>query len=155
MRPFRMLALLAFVFAAAVPAFAQSSTTLPSCSAGDPVVWVNTASKVYHMKGDRYYGNTKAGNYQCKSDADKAGNRQAMVSPVGSKSPSATRPAGAGPSPAATHHSFFGFGSHATAKPASPAPAGKLASPAPSPHASHKPRHHKPKASPAPSAPPT
>jgi hypothetical protein len=83
---------------------------MPSCSSGDPVVWVNTSSKVYHLKGDRYFGNTKSGNYECKSAADKAGYRQAQVSPVGKKSPSA----------------------------------------APSPHASHTPRHHKPKASPSP-----
>jgi hypothetical protein len=65
-----------FAFALAGAAFAQSASstsTMPSCAAGDPVVWVNTSSKVYHMQGSKYYGKTKAGKYACKSDADSSG----------------------------------------------------------------------------------
>jgi hypothetical protein len=54
-------------------ASAKSSSAVPTCSAADPVVWVNTKSKVYHMQGDSYYGKTKSGMYACKSKADAMG----------------------------------------------------------------------------------
>lgn len=41
----------------------------------DTVVWLNTNSGVYHEKGMRWYGNTKAGAYVCKGAADSAGDR--------------------------------------------------------------------------------
>ena len=41
----------------------------------DTVVWLNTNSGIYHEKGMRWYGNTKAGAYVCKAEADKAGDR--------------------------------------------------------------------------------
>jgi len=75
MQRFFAIALLAAVaaLAPAVPAQAKTTTTMPSCAAGDPVVWVNTKTKVYHMEGDSYYGNTKSGKYACKSAADSSG----------------------------------------------------------------------------------
>jgi hypothetical protein len=36
---------------------------------GDRLVWVNTPSGVYYFKGQRYFGCTKTGKFQCESDA--------------------------------------------------------------------------------------
>jgi hypothetical protein len=41
----------------------------------DVVVWLNTNSGIYHEKGMRWYGNTKAGAYVCRKEADAAGDR--------------------------------------------------------------------------------
>lgn len=41
------------------------------------MVWVNTATKVYHREGDPYYGKTKHGKYMTESEAIQAGNRAA------------------------------------------------------------------------------
>lgn len=39
------------------------------------MVWVNTATKVYHYEGDRWYGTTKEGKFMTEQDAIKAGYR--------------------------------------------------------------------------------
>jgi len=41
----------------------------------DQVVWLNTNSGIYHEKSMRGYGNTKAGAYVCRREADAAGDR--------------------------------------------------------------------------------
>ncbi len=59
----------------------------------DTVVWLNTAAKVYHLPGTRYYGKTKKGAYSCKQDADHRGFRVVrgeLVKPA--PSPTATKP---------------------------------------------------------------
>ena len=33
----------------------------------DTIVWLNTASANYHLKGDPWYGRTQRGTYACKS----------------------------------------------------------------------------------------
>ena len=41
----------------------------------DTIVWVNSKTGVYHLKGERWYGATKEGVYMCKKDADAEGDR--------------------------------------------------------------------------------
>ena len=71
----RFLATLAAVCCLAFPLGAQAGKApatmgaMPACKAGDPVVWVNTSTKVFHVQGDTYFGKTKAGKYACTSDA--------------------------------------------------------------------------------------
>jgi hypothetical protein len=52
-------------------------------------VWVNTASRVYHCPGTRWYGNTKRGEYLGECAAIKAGNRPAYGKACGTDCQSA------------------------------------------------------------------
>ena len=54
------------------PTTSQRAASPPS---GGGQVWVNTASKVYHCPGTRWYGKTKQGNYMTEAEARAQGGR--------------------------------------------------------------------------------
>jgi hypothetical protein len=62
---------------AQTPSPHSQQTTAPPAAPASGMVWVNTATKVYHREGDRYYGKTKHGKYMTESEAIQAGYRAA------------------------------------------------------------------------------
>jgi DNA uptake protein ComE-like DNA-binding protein len=61
----------------AAPAASAKTSPPVQGSPGNGIVWVNTATGVYHKEGSRYYGKTKNGKYMSVTDAEKAGYRAA------------------------------------------------------------------------------
>ena len=58
----------------------KSGSSLTSATAQTPpspgMVWATPKSKIYHVEGSRYYGNTKTGQWMTEADAIKAGYRK-------------------------------------------------------------------------------
>ncbi len=83
----RFLMILAAAAALTSPALAQSSDSMkgmsgssmamPSCKAGNPVVWLNTDSNVYFKRGSSHYGKTKEGKFVCRNTAVSMGAHKA------------------------------------------------------------------------------
>src|SRR5947209_6704898 len=64
----------------ASPATPAPSPTLPKSTSPAPLsgpsqVWVDTASRVYHCPGTKWYGKSKQGQYMTEGAAKSAGNR--------------------------------------------------------------------------------
>jgi hypothetical protein len=96
-----LIALLGSVLALSAPAVAQDAGTLGPTSnpatptdpvvhyhkaypktsygiscPGDRVVWVNTRSGVYYLEGERWFGRTRQGLYECEKAALAEGDRE-------------------------------------------------------------------------------
>lgn len=63
-------------------AAAASSSTMPTCKSGDPVVWL-TPRNFYHVKGDVAYGRSPNGAYACLSTAKAKGAAPGPSTPMG------------------------------------------------------------------------
>ena len=55
------------------PKTSTAPTGTPVAGGGPGLVWVNTASNVYHCYGSKYYGLTKVGKYETEAAAKAAG----------------------------------------------------------------------------------
>ena len=53
----------------------NTATRAAAPGGGAGMVWVNTATNVYHCPGTRYYGKTKAGTYMSEAEARSKGAR--------------------------------------------------------------------------------
>jgi len=52
--------------------FASEAAAKRACG-GDPVVWANPGSQIFHASGTQFYGKTQDGGYMCRAAAEKAG----------------------------------------------------------------------------------
>src|SRR5690348_14130087 len=54
----------------------QSMSSMQQAPGGGPgMVWVNSATNIYHCSGSRFYGKTKQGKYMTEADAKASGAR--------------------------------------------------------------------------------
>ena len=59
---------------------AAKPAVTPAPGGGNGLVWVNSASHVYHFQKSRWYGRTKEGKYMTEEEAKEDGNRPARRS---------------------------------------------------------------------------
>jgi hypothetical protein len=50
-------------------------TASSAACAGDVTVWLDPTAGVYYVRGERLYGKTRRGGYNCRRQADAAGYR--------------------------------------------------------------------------------
>ena len=62
---------------APLPTFPTEQQARQHCP-NDNVVWLNLPTGVYHLQGQRWYGQTNSGAYVCRAEADRAGLRGSM-----------------------------------------------------------------------------
>lgn len=62
------------IAAAQLQLFESESSAQKHCP-NDTVVWLNTATGIWHEKGMRWYGRTRQGAYVCRSEAMADGDR--------------------------------------------------------------------------------
>ena len=67
--------------ASATPKTTKKTAPTPQATqapgGGNGLIWVNTATHVYHKEGSRWYGRTKHGKYMSEADASKEGDKPA------------------------------------------------------------------------------
>lgn len=60
---------------APAPRLTLYKTVSSAACTGDTTVWLDPAAHVYYVKGDKLYGKTGRGGYNCRKQADAAGYR--------------------------------------------------------------------------------
>jgi hypothetical protein len=68
------MSIFALAFEGNVELFVAETEAQKHCPS-DVVVWMNTPTGIYHLKGMRWYGNTNHGAYVCQKEGDQAGYR--------------------------------------------------------------------------------
>ena len=67
----------ALVWAPALARHKQYAATNATISCpGDRVVWVNLPTHIYHLEGERWFGRTKSGQFECEKAAKAEGDRE-------------------------------------------------------------------------------
>jgi hypothetical protein len=77
MRRLLLVLIASCLFSGAALALEQFSTQIQAqqhCPK-DTVVWLNLPTRIWHYKGQRWYGNTKHGAYVCEKEAAASGAR--------------------------------------------------------------------------------
>jgi len=76
MRPIYLSLFTAVVLTNPVVAQESYAPVAPNISCrGDRIVWVNANSGVYHYQGERWFGRTKVGQFECEKQAKAEGDR--------------------------------------------------------------------------------